>query len=100
MFSYLGHVMRKESLENFTLTGRVAGEKRKGRPRVKYLTGLTSWMLEFVPEGQRRGNEITRFAKKNKRTYAMESYESFEVHAMKREKKRFIVLLVYCLNVC
>ena len=30
---YLGHVMRKESLENLTLTGRIDGKKSRGIPR-------------------------------------------------------------------
>ena len=36
---FLGHVMRKESVENLTLTGRIEGKKSRGRPRIK-CTGL------------------------------------------------------------
>ena len=48
---FLGHVMRKESLENLTLTGRIEGKKSRGRPWIKYLTSLSTWMAEHVPEG-------------------------------------------------
>ena len=37
---FLGQVMRKESLENLTLTGRIDGKRSRGRPRIKYLTSL------------------------------------------------------------
>ena len=50
---FLGHVMREESLENLALTERTEGKKSRGRPRIKYLTSLSTWMAEHVPEGQR-----------------------------------------------
>ena len=37
---FLGHVMRREQLENLSLTGRISGERGRGRPRMKYLDGL------------------------------------------------------------
>ena len=37
---FLGHVMRREQLENLSLTGRICGERGRGRPRVKYMDGL------------------------------------------------------------
>ena len=37
---FLGHVMRREQLENLSLTGRVSGRRGRGRPRVKYMDGL------------------------------------------------------------
>ena len=39
---FLGHVMRKERLENLTLTGCIDGKKSRGRPRIKYLTSLST----------------------------------------------------------
>ena len=35
----LGHVMRREQLENLSLTGRVSGERGRGKPRMKYMDG-------------------------------------------------------------
>ena len=37
---FLGHVMRREQIENLSLTGRIPGERGRGRPRMKYLDGI------------------------------------------------------------
>ncbi len=63
---FLGHVMRKESLENLTLTGRIEGKKSRGGPRIKYLTSLSTWLAEHVPEGQRRGMKEQELLKRTK----------------------------------
>ena len=42
--------MRKESLEDFTLTGLNDGKQSRGRPWIKYLTSLSTWVSEKVPE--------------------------------------------------
>ena len=37
---FLGHVMRKEKLENLCLTGRIPGRRARGRQREKYMDGI------------------------------------------------------------
>ena len=46
---FLGHVMRKEGLENLTLTGKINGTRSRGRPRLTYLKSLSKWMSEGIP---------------------------------------------------
>ncbi|GFN76223.1 endonuclease-reverse transcriptase [Plakobranchus ocellatus] len=41
---FVGHIMRREGLENFVTTGRMEGKKSRGRQREKMLDGMTSWM--------------------------------------------------------
>ena len=41
---FLGHIMRKEGLENLILTGRIEGGRDRGKQRATYLTGLSEWM--------------------------------------------------------
>ncbi|GFS11194.1 hypothetical protein ElyMa_003079600 [Elysia marginata] len=42
--SFVGHIMRREELENLFTTGKLEGGRGKGRRREKMLDGLTSWM--------------------------------------------------------
>ncbi|MGX9987587.1 reverse transcriptase domain-containing protein [Soonwooa purpurea] len=42
---FLGHVMRKEGLENLILTGRIEGGRDRGKQRTTYLKGLSEWMM-------------------------------------------------------
>ena len=61
-------------MENLTLTGRIEGKKSRGRPRIKYLTSLSTWIAERVPEGQRGGmkeQELLRRTKERKLWKAM-----------------------------
>ncbi len=59
--------MRKESLENLTLTGRIEGKKSRERPRIKYLKSLSTWMAEHVSEGQRRGMKEQELLKEQRK---------------------------------
>ena len=55
---FLGHVMRREQLENVSLTGRISGARGRGRPRIKYMDGLR----KAIGEGLRTGEilQMTR----------------------------------------
>ncbi|GFR91154.1 endonuclease-reverse transcriptase [Elysia marginata] len=41
---FVGHIMRREGLENLVTTGRMEGKKSRRRQREKMLDGMTSWM--------------------------------------------------------
>ena len=41
---FLGHIMRKEGLENLTLTGEVHGNRSCGRQRETYMSSLGGWI--------------------------------------------------------
>ncbi|GFR98808.1 eukaryotic translation initiation factor 3 subunit F [Elysia marginata] len=42
---FVGHIMRREGLENLITTGRMEGKKSRGIQREKMLDGMTSWMV-------------------------------------------------------
>ena len=50
---FLGHVMRKEGLEDMMLIGRVNGKWSRGRQRFAYLESLSKWMTEQVDETEK-----------------------------------------------
>ena len=50
---FLEHIMRKERLENLTLTGRIEGKRSRGRQRLTYLGSLSKWMAAQLPERER-----------------------------------------------
>ena len=42
---YFGHLMRRvDSLEKTLLLGEIGGRRRRGRPRIRWLTGITDSM--------------------------------------------------------
>ena len=42
---YFGHLMRRvDSLENTLMLGGIGGRRRKGRPRMRWLDGITDLM--------------------------------------------------------
>ena len=55
---FLGHVLRREALENICLTGRIPGSRGRGRPRIKYMDGIK----KVVPGGLSAGEilQMTR----------------------------------------
>ena len=50
----LGLVMRKEGLENLTLTGKVERKRSRGRQHLTYLERLSKWMAERLLEEERQ----------------------------------------------
>ena len=44
-FQYFGHLMRRaNSLENTVMLGKIEGRRRRGRPRMRWLDGITDSM--------------------------------------------------------
>ena len=42
--AFLGHVIRADGLENLAITGRIAGSRSRGRPRMKYLDRMREYV--------------------------------------------------------
>ena len=42
--TFFGHVMRRKGLEHLVTTGKITGKRSRGRPRIKYLDNLTTWL--------------------------------------------------------
>ena len=43
---YFGHLMqRTDSLEKTLMLGKIKGKRRKGRQRMRWLDGITDWMV-------------------------------------------------------
>ena len=51
---FMGHIMRKEMLENLTLTGRIEGKRSRGRPRLTYLGSLKCHIEKSIPSEEKR----------------------------------------------
>ena len=49
---FIGHIMRKEGLEEIIITGKIEGKRGRGRPGLNYLTSLSKRMQDQVPEEQ------------------------------------------------
>ena len=43
---FLGHVIRKDGLENLALTGKIEGKRSRGRKRMLWMTSLNAWIAE------------------------------------------------------
>ena len=49
---FLGHVIRKEGLEDLALTGKIDGKRSRGRKRISWLAGLNEWVAERSQQGR------------------------------------------------
>ena len=41
---FLGHVLRKQELEDVALTGKIEGKRTRGKQRLTYISSLSQWM--------------------------------------------------------
>ena len=44
--NFLGHIIRKDGLENLTMTGRIEGKRSGGRRRVTWMSSVKGWLQE------------------------------------------------------
>ena len=65
---FLGHILRRESLENLSLTGKLSGSRGGGRPRINCMDGIK----KTIPGGRRIG-ENTADDQRPKRVEVHES---------------------------
>ena len=50
---YFGHLVRRvDSLEKTLMLGEIGGRRRRGRPRMRWLDGITDWMDVSLSELQ------------------------------------------------
>ena len=50
---YFGHLMQRvDSLEKTLMLGGIGGRRRRGRPRMRWLNGITDWMDATLSELQ------------------------------------------------
>ena len=50
-FQYFGHLMQRvDSLEKILMLGGTGGRRRRGRPRMRWLDGITDWMDRSLSE--------------------------------------------------
>ena len=54
---FLGHVIRKEGLEELVLSGKVDGKKGRGRPRTTFMSSITSWTRKSGVEMLRKAKD-------------------------------------------
>ena len=48
---YFGHLMRRvDSLEKTLMLGGIRGRRRRGRQRMRWLDGITDWMVVSLSE--------------------------------------------------
>lgn len=66
---FLGYIMRKESVDNLTVTGYIKSKRNRGKECITYLTNLCKWLAK---------QEISRFSKDTKFT---KEYKGREVVA-------------------
>ena len=43
---FIGHIIRKDSIENLALPGKIDGKRSRGRRRVLRMSSLTKWLEE------------------------------------------------------
>ena len=60
---FLGHVMRKEGIEEILTSGKIEGKKGRGRPRFTFLGSLGKWMQAQVPEDQKDSFTVQKVLK-------------------------------------
>ena len=44
--NFLGHIIRKDGLENLVMTGRIEGRRSRGRRRVIWMSSVKGWLQE------------------------------------------------------
>lgn len=54
----LGHILKNESVEVLTFTGKIEGKQRRGRKYLTYLGNLSIWVAPQSPESKERWEDM------------------------------------------
>ena len=63
---FLGHVMRKEGMEDLILNGKIQGTRSRGRPRQTYMESLCNWMRNQLPEEEMKNITVINILRTTK----------------------------------
>src|SRR3984893_15745544 len=63
---FLGHVMRKEGMEDLILNGKIQGARSRGRPRQTYMESLCNWMRNQLPEEEMKNITVINILRTTK----------------------------------
>ena len=83
---FLGHVIRKDGLENLAMTGKIEGKMGRGRKRMLWMTSLNAWIAERVISHQEV--ELIKKARKQ-RVVACHDHPRLRIWHLERETGSF-----------
>src|ERR1700730_10133936 len=63
---FLGHVMRKEGMEDLILNGKIQGTRSRGRSRQIYMESLCNWMRNQLPEEEMKNITVINILRTTK----------------------------------
>jgi len=63
---FLGHVMRKEGMEDLIPNGKIRGTRSRGRPRQTYMESLCNWMRNQLPEEEMKNITVINILRTTK----------------------------------
>ena len=82
---FLGHVIRKDGLENLALTGKIEGRRGRGRKRTLWMTSLNAWIAERGIRHQEK--ELIKKARNRELWHAMITHVSRYGTYRERERR-------------
>ena len=92
---FLGHITRKEGIEELMLTGPVNGKQSRGRQGWTYYESLSKWMTEQVDE--RGKSEVARL-KILRTAKDRELWKSMVANVLREKKQQCYMMLSYILT--
>ena len=72
---FLGHVMRKEGMEDLILNGKIQGTRSRGRPRQTYMESLCNWMRNQLPEEEMKNITVMYILRTTKRHLRVRTHQ-------------------------
>ena len=80
---FLGHVIRKDGLENLALTGKIEGRRGTGRKQMLWMTSLNAW----IAERGIRHQEVELIKKARNRVVACHDCPRLRIWHLERERE-------------
>ena len=88
--NYVGHVYRKDGIENTSMTGKIEGKRGRGKQRLTYHLSLNNWATN------NQMNNTCKPSQNSRKSTGLEGYDRRCLQQTRHLMMMMMMMMIYC----